>query len=84
MSTRAILALAALWVLSLVAVVTIVNAQVYRMNPLAEPRILSGPDFGIRIEAEQNGKPVGRLVVRIDGEWVEAQLGSAMGLQPLR
>ena len=49
------------------------------MNPLPEPRVVSGPDFGVRIEAEQNGVPVGPLVVRINGKWVEARIGKVDG-----
>ena len=76
MSTRTIFTIAVLWVLSLFAVGTIVKAQAYRINPLPEPKVVSGPDFGIRIDGERNGKPVGLLVVRVDGKWLEAQLGS--------
>jgi hypothetical protein len=34
--------------------------------------VLSGSDIGYRIESyTSKGEPIGRLVVRIDGEWVE-------------
>ena len=36
-----------------------------------EPVILSGADVGFRIESYERGKPIGRLVVRLDGRWVE-------------
>jgi hypothetical protein len=77
MRIRSVVIVAVLWVLSLFAVGSIVRAQVYRVNPVAEPRIVAGPDFGIRVEGERNGVPVGLLVIRIDGEWVEVQVGSA-------
>jgi hypothetical protein len=37
------------------------------------PRVLSGTDIGFRVEGTdaRTGNPTGRLVVRIDGEWVE-------------
>lgn len=39
-----------------------------------EPRVLSGPDIGFRVErVARDGTPVGSLVVRVDGNWVEAQ-----------
>ena len=76
MSVRRIVVLAVLWVASLVAVATIARAQVYGINPLPEPRVVFGPDFGFRIEGEQNGVPVGPLVVRINGKWVEVRIHS--------
>ena len=76
MSIRSTVVVAVLWVFSLLAVGSIVKAQAYRTNPLPTPRVLSGADFGIRVEGEQNGVPVGPLVVRIDGKWVEVQIGT--------
>jgi hypothetical protein len=35
--------------------------------------VLSGSDLGFRVEAMRGGKPVGRLVVRQNGEWVEVE-----------
>ena len=35
------------------------------------PTVVSGSDVGFRIERTQNGIPIGRLVVRIDGRWVD-------------
>jgi hypothetical protein len=34
--------------------------------------ILSGSDIGFRVERTQDGVPIGTLVVRVDGRWVEA------------
>ena len=57
-------------------------------NPAQQPRsqapvILSGPDIGFRLDVQglADGRPTGRLVVRIDGRWVEAQW--AVGVRPL-
>ena len=33
--------------------------------------VLSGSDVGFRVEGYSNGTPVGRVVVKIDGKWVE-------------
>jgi hypothetical protein len=37
------------------------------------PRVLSGSDIGFELVGQRKGKPVGRLVVRIDGKWQEVQ-----------
>jgi hypothetical protein len=74
--------LAALWALSLVVVsVTSSRAQapqqavsesLLRSFLLLEgPVIVSGNDVGVRIERIKDGLPVGKVVVRIDGKWVD-------------
>ena len=85
MCTRRILSRALLWVLSLFVVASVVKAQVFEVpRPLPEPRIVSGPDFGFRIESEQGGTPIGRLVVRVDGKWIEARVATTPGARPVR
>ena len=84
MPVRRIVALALVWVASLLAAATIARAQVYPINPLPEPKVVFGPDFGIRIEGEQNGVPVGPVVVKINGNWVEARIGSLPAAKLLR
>jgi hypothetical protein len=40
---------------------------------LPQQRVVSGSDLGFRIEGSRSdGTPTGRLVVRINGQWVEA------------
>ena len=69
--------LAAIWALSLLAVSAISSsAQAQRGQPgvnfLTEgPTVVSGNDVGFRIERMQDGIPVGKVVVRIDGRWVD-------------
>ena len=82
MSKRAIAIVAVLWVLSLLVVKSFASAQAYAVNPVT-PRVLAGPDYGFRIEGEQNGVPVGVPVVRVDGRWVEVKIGSSRA-QPIR
>jgi hypothetical protein len=65
-----------LWVLSLFVVAGLVYAQVYATNPVT-PKIVAGPDFGIRIDGEQNGIPVGLPVVKINGQWVTVKFGTS-------
>ena len=71
--------LAILWALSLVAVSVLSSfAQGQRGQqppgfPLitVAPTVVSGNDVGFRIERTQDGLPVGRVVVRVDGRWVD-------------
>lgn len=67
------------WVASLVLVsmATFAVAQTRRA-----PITLSGNDIGFRVEGVEKGKPVGTLMVRFNGEWVE--VGTAMTLRPLK
>ncbi len=37
------------------------------------PTVFSGADVGFRVESWQGNTPVGALVVRVDGQWVEVQ-----------
>jgi hypothetical protein len=63
----------------------VVKAQVFEMpRRLPEPRIVSGPDLGFRIEADQKGTPIGKLVIRVDGEWIEARVAALPGVRPVR
>lgn len=51
-----------------------VPAQVSR----TQPRIISGGDLGFRVTGtDTQGRPVGSIVVRVNGEWVET--GEPMG-----
>jgi hypothetical protein len=74
--TRWVVVVALLWAVSLFAVQAIAKAQVLRGRTFPEPKVLSGADLGIRIEGEQDGVLIGPLVVRVNGQWVEARAGS--------
>jgi hypothetical protein len=69
--------LAILWALSLVAVGLMSSSpQAQRGQPrfdlLTEsPAVLSGSDIGFRLERTQDGIAVGRIVIRVDGRWVD-------------
>jgi len=43
-----------------------------------QPQIIAGPDVGFQLDGIQGSSPVGHLVVRIDGKWVEARFGGAI------
>ena len=49
------------------------SAQFYAVQPVNPPITLSGADIGFRVEGRQGSAVTGRLMVRIDGEWVEAR-----------
>jgi hypothetical protein len=76
--------LAIVWALSLVMTGAMTaSAQLPRggqpgFDLLTEsPTVVSGNDIGFRIDRTQNGIPIGRLVVRIDGRWVDTDMPSA-------
>jgi hypothetical protein len=75
MSIRACVALAAVWLLSLVAVAAAASAQVKEYRRLPEPRVISGADFGFRVEGMYGDVPTGTIVIRVNNEWVEARVG---------
>ena len=78
MSRRTLGIVAVLWALSLLAVAGIVHAQAYSIQPV-EPYVVSGPNFGIRIEGTQNGVAVGLPVVQVDGKWMPVKFGTLHG-----
>ena len=46
------------------------------------PTIVVGPDLGFRLERMQNDIAIGKLVVRVDGRWIET--GSNPAIVPAR
>ncbi len=64
-----------MWVLSLAlvgALAAAATAQVTAPAP-AQPHVLSGNDIGFRVDGTNrlSGRPTGRIVVRLNGQWVE-------------
>jgi hypothetical protein len=41
--------------------------------PPAAAEVISGSDLGFRIDSRKGNTPVGRLVIRINGQWVEVE-----------
>jgi hypothetical protein len=78
MSKRATGFVVGLWLLLLLAVAGLVQAQSYRINPVT-PSVIAGPNFGIRIEGTENGVPIGVPVVQIGGKWVPVKFGAVDG-----
>jgi hypothetical protein len=58
-----------LWLVSLALVAGFTSALMRAQAPNA--RVVSGADLGFRIDAQnQDGEPLGRFVIRVDGKWV--------------
>lgn len=66
---------AALLVVMVVVTAAWATAQSVAIQPVT-PTVLSAGDLGFRVEGHRGGKPVGTLVVKINGQWVEAELAS--------
>jgi len=54
------------------------SAQVFTPERTDQPVTLSGDDIGFRIESRRGDAIVGRLVVRVDGKWVDAEFGGGV------
>ena len=53
-----------------------VAAQAVIVNKVT-PAVIAGENVGFRVEGLRGGvTPVGRIVVKINGQWVEAELAS--------
>ena len=49
-----------------------VRAQAVRPQT---PTVISGSDLGFRVDGHSGSTPIGVLVVRINGQWVEVESG---------
>lgn len=75
MSLRQRIGLVVLWFVSIAAVGAFARGQTQPVQPVA-PTVISGADFGFRVEGRKGNTPMGTLVVRVNGQWVEAELGA--------
>ena len=72
--TRKRVMLIVLWALSLIIVGAFAHAQTpTQRGNAAPPTIISGSDLGFRVARQQGGRVLGTFVVRINGEWVDAE-----------
>ena len=78
MVLRTRIGLAILWAASLLAVGVWGHAQTFDNRA---PVVISGSDFGFRVEGRRGNTPTGTLVVRMNGEWVPVE--SAPGVKGL-
>jgi hypothetical protein len=68
--------IAALAVLVIIVAATWAAAQTVFVEKVT-PTVVSGENVGFRVEGLRGGStPVGRIVVRINGQWVTAELAS--------
>jgi hypothetical protein len=86
MTVRTWLGVGLLWVLSLVAVGSIVTAAQIPIVKPVPPKVLAGPDVGFRVEATEGDRVVGQIVVKVNDKWVEATLGTprTSAIKPLK
>jgi hypothetical protein len=70
MTARSRFIVALLWLVSLVVTGAVVAAQTSRREPAA---VISGSDIGFRPEGWNGKARTGTWLVRINGDWVEAQ-----------
>ena len=54
-------------------------AQSIEVDKVA-PTIIAGENLGFLVEGRRGATPVGRIVVKVDGRWVLAELGSGATL----
>ena len=57
------------------------GAQVVAVNPVT-PTVMTGGDVGFRVEGLRGSTPVGTLVVKVNGQWVAAEI-AGIGSTPL-
>ena len=70
MNARSRAMVALLWLVSLAVTGAVVAAQTSRREPAA---VISGNDLGFRPEGWNGKARTGTWLVRVNGEWVEAQ-----------
>ena len=83
MSVRLRVCLVVAWVACSAVIGVWASAQVVPKPVPPEPGVISGADIGFRVEGTERGLPVGRLVIRIDGKWVEPQVSSRGRVVPV-
>ena len=52
--------------------------------PSIPPGVLTGADIGFRVESTEPNRAVGRLMVRVNGRWGEAQFANPGKVFPLQ
>ena len=76
MTRKGLVVLALLIVCAFLAGVA-ASAQVLATRPVT-PKVIESPDIGFRVEAMTGTTPTGHLVVRVNGEWLDVQLGGGV------
>jgi Mn2+/Fe2+ NRAMP family transporter len=82
MPVRVRLGLIVVWVISLVTVAILAHAQgaeILKVVPVPQTDIF-GSDIGFRVNGMRGNTPVGSVMVRINGQWVQAELRMSQGV----
>jgi len=75
MSNRARVVIAILWISSLLGVGVFAQSQARIDRPIPEPKVMTGGDIGFRVDGMYGEMPSGTVVIRVNGQWVEAMVG---------
>ena len=68
------IALIVVWALSLIIAGAFAHAQTpAQRGTTPAPTIISGSDLGFRVARQQGNRVTGTFVVRINGEWLDAE-----------
>lgn len=57
--------------------------RLFGTEPLT-PTVMSGADVGFRVEGQRAGRPVGQLVIRVNGQWLEVEFGTVVRQLPAK
>ena len=72
--TRNRIMLIILWALSLIIVGAFAHAQTpAQRGTTSPPTIISGSALGFRVARQQGNRVIGTFVVRINGDWLDAE-----------
>lgn len=52
-------------------------AQAVYVHPVP-PKVMTGEELGFRVEGRKGDIPVGTLVVKVNGDWVEVEFGAGV------
>ena len=80
---RSRFAVLALWLFSLIAVGTLVHAQARNNTPAPQPTVFSGADIGFQAMDVGGKTVIGKLVVRINGQWRDTEFAPNRRVMPL-
>jgi hypothetical protein len=78
MSVRVRIGVIVLWAASMVAAGAWAQAPAVPAPSSQPPTVISGNDLGFRVDSRKGKTPVGTLVVRVDGQWVEVEFAVGM------
>ena len=81
MRFRLLTLIIAIAILSSLATRKLATGQITAIRPI-EPRVMSGENIGFRVDSLRGSTPLGRLVIKVNGQWVETDIGPGW-VQPL-